>query len=90
MSIEPTHFLTVMNNGVTFSSLHGMTCSYQSATRTLTSQGIGFFETLKTPANLFKNNLNNTRNNMKPQIQKKKKKKERKNGGIVENTEQNY
>ena len=33
---------------------------------------------LKNPANLFKNNLNNTRNNMKSQIQNKK------NGGIVE------
>ena len=41
-------------------------------------QGIGFLETLKNPANLFKNNLNNTRNNMKSQIQNKK------NGGIVE------
>ena len=48
------------------------------STRTLTSQGIGFLETLKNPANLFKNNLNNTRNNMKSQIQNKK------NGGIVE------
>ena len=44
----------------------------------MTSQGIGFLETLKNPANLFKNNLNNTRNNMKSQIQNKK------NGGIVE------
>ena len=48
------------------------------STRTLTSQGIGFLETLKNPANLFKNNLNNTRNNMKSQIQNKK------NGGIGE------
>ena len=40
--------------------------------RTLASQGIGFLETLKNPANLFKNNLNNTRN------------KSKNNGGIVE------
>ena len=38
------------------------------STRTLTSQGIGFVETLKNPANVFKNNLNNTRNNIKSQI----------------------
>ena len=53
------------------------------STRTLTSQGIGFLETLKKPTNLLKNNLNNTRNDIKFQIQKKKKKK-KKNGGIVE------
>ena len=50
------------------------------STRTLTGQGIGFLETLKNPVNLFKNNLNNTRNNMKSQIQNKQKK----NSGIVE------
>ena len=44
----------------------------------MTSEGIAFLETLKNPANLFKNNLNNTRN-LKSQIPKK-----RKNGGIVE------
>ena len=44
------------------------------STRTLTSQGIGFLETLKNPANLFKNNLNNIRNNMKSNN----------NGGLVE------
>ena len=43
------------------------------STRTMASQGIGFLETLKNPANLFKNNLNNTSNNMKSQIQKIKK-----------------
>ena len=43
------------------------------STRTLTGQGIGFLETLKNPVNLFKNNLNKTRNNMKSEIQKKKK-----------------
>ena len=31
-------------------------------------QGIGFLETLKNPANLFKNNLDNTRNNIKSEI----------------------
>ena len=35
-------------------------------------------KTLKNPANLFKDNLNKTKNNMKSQIKKKK------NGGIVE------
>ena len=43
-------------------------------TRTLASQGTGFPETLKNSANLFKNNLNNIRNNMKS----------KNNGGIVE------
>ena len=38
----------------------------------------GFLETLKNPANSFKNNLNKTRNDMKSQIQKKKKKKKKK------------
>ena len=77
-----------MNNGKAFSSLDGMASSYQcyqtsfSFYQELTSQGIGFLETLKNPANLFKYNLNKTRNNMKSQIQKKKTKK--KNGGIVE------
>ena len=54
--------------------------------RTLTSQFSGFLETLKNPANLFQNNLNNTSNNMKAQIKKKnnKKKTTKKNGGIVE------
>ena len=71
-----------MNNGKAFSSLDDMVCSYQYSDqfqflpRALTSQDIGFLETLKNPANLFKNNRNNTRNNMKSQIQKKKKKKE--------------
>ena len=57
------------------------------STRILTSQGIRFLETLKNPANLFKNNLNNNSNNMNSQIQKKKQKKEKgkkKNDGIVE------
>ena len=80
---EPTHFLTLMNNGKAFSSLDGMACSYQCLT------SFSFYQDtdkprywiswdLKNPANLFKNNLNNTRNNMKSQIQNKK------NGGIVE------
>ena len=50
------------------------------STTKLISQGIGFRETLKNPTNLFKNNLNKTRNDMKSQIQKKKKK----TGRIVE------
>ena len=58
-----------------------MQLSALTSFRTLTSQiGIGFLETLKNPANSFKNNLNKTRNNKKSQIQKKKK---RENGGIV-------
>ena len=77
MSAEPTNFLTLMNNGKAFSSFDGMACSYQCSdhfvsTRALESQLVAFLETLKKPANLFKNNLNNTRNNMKFQIQKKK------------------
>ena len=55
------------------------------STRTLTSQGIGFLETLKNPSNLFKNNLINTGNNRKSQIQKEKKKQKNKlwNSGIT-------
>ena len=48
----------------------------------MTSQGIEFLENLKNPINLFKNNLNKTKNNMRSKIKKKKRKK--KNGGIVE------
>ena len=54
------------------------------STRTLTSQGIGFLETLKNPSNLFKNNLINTGNNRKSQIQKEKKKNKKTNCGILE------
>ena len=43
------------------------------STRTLACQGIGLLETLKSPANLFKSNLNNTRNNMTSQFLFKKK-----------------
>ena len=74
VSTEPTHFLTLMSNGKAFSSLDDMAYSYQCSdqfqflSRTLKSQGVGFFETLKNTANLFKNNLNN----MKSQIQKTK------------------
>ena len=39
----------------------------------MTTHGIGFLETLKNPANLFKNNLNSIKNKMKSEIQKKKK-----------------
>ena len=59
--------------------------------RTLASKGIGFLETLKNSANLFKNNLNNTRNNMKSQIQNNNNNNindnnnnNNKNGGIME------
>ena len=37
----------------------------------MASPGIGFLETLKNPANLFKKDLNNMRNNTKSQIKKK-------------------
>ena len=74
VSTELNNFLTLVNNGKAFSSLDGMVCAtsvwpVSVSIRSLASQGIGFLETLKNPANLFKNNLNNTRNNMKPQIQ---------------------
>ena len=49
----------------------------------MTSQGIEFLENLKNPINLFKNNLNKTKNNMRSKIKKKKKKKERWNCGIT-------
>ena len=49
VSTEPTHSLTLMNNG-NFLVLQPVSVS----TRTLTSQGIGFLETLKNLANLFK------------------------------------
>ena len=56
-----------------------MQLSALTSFRTLTSQiGIGFLETLKNPANSFKNNLNKTRNDMKSQIQIQKKKKKKK------------
>ena len=96
MSTESTHFVTLMNNGKAFSSLDGMASSYQcyqtsfSFYQELTSQGIGFLETLKNPANLFKYNLNKTRNNMKSQIQKKKKKKEWWNCGITNTQYQHF
>ena len=72
-----------MNNGKVF--LASMV--WYAATSALTSfsfyqdtdkPGYWISWDLKNPANLFKNNLNNTRNNMKSQIQNKK------NGGIVE------
>ena len=58
------------------------------STRTLASQDIGFLEALKNPANLFINNLNNTRNNAKSQIQNNNddnnNNNNNNNGGIVE------
>ena len=74
--MEPTHFLTLMNNGKAFSSLDCMTCSYQSPDqfqflpRHRQAKRYWIFWYLKKP-DLFKNNLNNTRNNMKSQIQNK-------------------
>ena len=57
---------------------------FQFLPGTLASQGIGFLETLKNPANLFKNNLNNTRNNMKSQIQNNNNNNNNNNDGIAE------
>ena len=80
---EPTHFLTFMNNGKAFSSLDGMACSYQCSDQFQFLPGLWQAKRYwiswdpKKP-NLFKNNLNNTRNNLKSQIQNKK------NGGIGE------
>ena len=52
MSTEPTHFLTLMNNGKAFSSLDDMQLPVlwpvSVSTGTLTNQGIGFLETLET------------------------------------------
>ena len=83
MSTEPTHFLTLMNNGKAFSSLDGMACSNQCSDQFQFLPGLWQAKRYwiswdpKKP-NLFKNNLNNTRNNLKSQIQNKK------NGGIGE------
>ena len=54
-----------MNNGKAFSSLDGMTCSYQCFDQFQFLPGhwrAKVLETLKNQANLFKNNPNNTRN----------------------------
>ena len=83
VNTEPTHFLTLMNNGKAFSSLDGMACSYQCSEQFQFLLGHWQVKRywipwdLKKP-NLFNNNLNNTRNNTKSRIQNKK------NGGIVE------
>ena len=75
---EPTHFLTFMN-----SSLDAMTCSYQCSDQFQFLPGhwqekrYWISLDLKKP-NLFKSNLNNTRNNVRSQIQSKN------NFGIVE------
>ena len=82
MSTEPIHSLTLMNNGKAFSSLDGMTCSYQCSDQFQFLAGhwqakvLDFLRPWKNPVNLFKNNLNKTRNNS---LKFKKK-----NGGIVE------
>ena len=84
---EPTHFQTLMNDGKAFSSLDGtqlpVTWPVSVSTKTLISQGIGSLETLKSPANLFRSNLNNTKNNMSKTQKKKKKKKGWWNCGIT-------
>ena len=75
MSSEPTHFLTLMNMLRHFwgeSHVMQQPVLWPVSVSTRTSQGIGFRETLKNPANLFKNNLNNTRNDIKSQIKKKR------------------
>ena len=75
VNTEPTHFPILMNNG--------MACSYQCSDQFQflpehwPAKRYWISLDLK-KTNLFKNNLNNTRNNMKSQIQNKK------NGGIVE------
>ena len=80
---EPNHFLTLMNNSKAFSSLNGMACSYQCSDQFQFLRGHRPAERywiswdLKKPY-LCKNNLNNTRNNIKSHTQHKK------NGGIVE------
>ena len=67
---ESTHFLTLINNGKAFSSLDGMSCSYQSSDQFQFLTGLWQAKKywvswdLKKP-NLFRNNLNNTRINMK-------------------------
>ena len=83
MKSEPTHFLTLMNNGKAFSSLDGMACSYQCSDQFQFLPGLWqakryWISCYLKKWNLFKNNLNNTRNNVKPQIQNKK------NGGTGE------
>ena len=83
LNIEPTHFLTLMNNGKAFSNLDGMACSYQCSDQFQLLPG--YWQAKRywiswdlKKANSFKNNLNNTSNNMKSQIQNKK------NGGTAE------
>ena len=72
-----------MNNGKALSSFDGMACSYQCSDQFQFLPGLWQAKRYwiswdpKKP-NLFKNNLNNTRNNLKSQIQNKK------NGGIGE------
>ena len=78
VNTEPTHFLTHMNNGKTFSSLNGMACSYQCYDQfqflpgSWQAKRYWISWDLKRPI-LFKNNLNDTTNNMKSQIHNKKK-----------------
>ena len=63
---EPTHFLTLLNNGQAFSSLDGMACSYQWSNQfqflpwLWQAKRYWISSNTKRP-NLFKNNLNNSR-----------------------------
>ena len=83
LNIEPTHILTLMNNGKAFSNLDGMACSYRCPDQFQLLPG--YWQAKRywiswdlKKVNSFKNNLNNTSNNMKSQIQNKK------NGGTAE------
>ena len=46
VNTEPTHFLTFMNNGKTFSSLDGMAAAINGTAK---PKGIGFLEAFKNP-----------------------------------------
>ena len=77
MSTESTHFLTLMNDGKTLSSLDGMACRYQCSDQFSFLPGhwqakVYWISWDLKKLNLFKNNLNKTKNNMKSQIQNKK------------------
>ena len=87
MSTEPTHFLTLMNNGKAFSSLDGMACSYQCSDQFQFLPGhwqakvLGFLRPEKTQA--ISKKVSNSK--------KKKKKNEWWNcGNTNTNVKQNY
>ena len=75
MNSEPTNFLTFMNNDKAFSSLDGMPCQcpdqFQLLPEHWQAKRYGISWDLE-KRNLLENNSNNTRNNMKSQIQNKK------------------